>query len=777
MLRDLRIAVRSLRSWRWGALLAILTLAAGIGTTTALYALLRVALSESAVEIEEVDRVVRLHAFNPALGVPRAPVTFDDFDATLAGARSFESIGAYQGVEMAIGGGPEAETVSVMRVSARFFEVLRGRALEGRLLTPADGADGAPVAVVSERTWRRRFAGRRIADAPSIRLDGREHAVVGVLPAAFSFSMIGLAPDVWIPLSRPAEGGARVQVISRLAPGVSWAAAAAELSTLAVPLQEETGWRWTGIPVEHDVRARTGGATVWIFLPAAVVLVIGCVNVACMLLARGLRRETELSVRMALGAGRGAIFRQLFLENSLLAVAAGILGTALAFAGLDFVVRTMIDLKPELAATLSRDFGLLPIALTSSAAACVLFGLVPALRLSRRDVTASLKGSAPAPRVRIAGYGARDLVVFVELALASVLVVITAMAFAIVSVLQDTQIGFALNELAVVRMPARDAAAAAERVRAIGGVTGVALATGIPGDRGAAGTVSSPGGRTTAVSILTIGEGFFDTTGLPILQGRPFGPDETAGAAVAVISESASSALWPGENPVGRQVDVTVRGRQTRVEVIGVTRDAVRMAVPGPQPGAVYRPLDLTAESQVALLARSARPKGIAPHVADAVRPRAGVAPVNVRVPADRARIVPDEAVTMLRLFGAFALIALLLAGSGIFAVVSQSVTQRTAEFGVRLALGATPWRVLRTVLVRELKLIVVALATGTIGTIAMTRSSGFDDAAFIVAVNMNRPEWGLALIGLCGAVAAAACLLATYRIVKLDPSVVLRRL
>jgi ABC-type antimicrobial peptide transport system permease subunit len=218
------------------------------------------------------------------------------------------------------------------------------------------------------------------------------------------------------------------------------------------------------------------------------------------------------------------------------------------------------------------------------------------------------------------------------------------------------------------------------------------------------------------------------------------------------------------------------RARATRLVVIGIARDGIRMAIPATA-GRRLSPLDITVESQVMLLARSRRPKEIARHVADAVRPRDAVAPVHVRALGDMAQRIPAEGITMMRLFGAFALIALLLAGSGIFAVVSQSVTQRTPEFGVRLALGATPWKVLRTVLNRELKLIAAALATGTIGTIAMVGSSGFDDAAFIVAVNMSRPEWGLALIGLCGAVAAIACGLATYRIVKLDPSVVLRRL
>lgn len=774
MLRDVRIAVRALRTWRWGAVLAVLTLGVGIGTTTALSALLRVALSESSVEIEEVDRVVRIYGMNPAVGVRRSSVTFDDFDV-LSRARSFEGIAAYHDVEMAVGTGTQDDVVRVMLVSPRFFDVLRGRAVEGRLFTPADLADDATTAVVSEATWRRRFAGRRVAEGPSLRLNGREHTVIGVLPASFTYSMIGITGDVWIPLSRRAAEGARVMVISRLAPGVPWSSASGELATLAAPNQPEPGWRWGGIPVQQDVRARTGGVTAWIFLPGAVVLIIGCVNVACMLLARGMRRETELSVRMALGAGRGAIFRQLVIENILLGAAAGIIGTALGFAALDLVARTLIETKPEVSAALSGDLGLLPIALISSVAACLLFGVVPAFRLSRRDVASWLKGSAPAARVRVAGYGARDLVVFVELALASVLIVIMAMSFAVFSVLQDTRLGFAVNELLDVRIPAREAAAAAERLRAVGGVTHVALSSSGPGG-GESALASTPGRAATAVSIVEAANGFFETTGVAIVQGRQFLPDETAGAAVTIVSEAVASTLWPGENPLGKALDVTLNGRSTRLVVIGVARDAIRMALPRAQPGQVYRPLDLGAHTDIVLLLRSPRPKEVARQVAAAVQPPGAVAPIRVRVLADTVREIAGG-FKILRLFGAFALIALLLAGSGIFAVVSQSVTQRTSEFGVRLALGATPWHVLRTVLARELKLIAVALATGTVGTIAMTGSSGFDDAAMIVAVNMSRPEWGLALIGLCGAVAFTACLLATYRIVKLDPSVVLRRL
>jgi ABC-type antimicrobial peptide transport system permease subunit len=220
---------------------------------------------------------------------------------------------------------------------------------------------------------------------------------------------------------------------------------------------------------------------------------------------------------------------------------------------------------------------------------------------------------------------------------------------------------------------------------------------------------------------------------------------------------------------------VNERSRSRRLVVVGVARDGIKMAIAGRERANLYRPLNTAIDSDVMLLVRSPRAKAIARDVSAAIRTREE-APARVRFLGDSVR-VPAEGIGIVRLFGAFALIALLLAASGIFAVVSQAVTQRTAEFGVRLALGATPHRVLGTVLARELKLLVAALATGTLGTIAMTRSSGFDDAAFIVAVNTSRPEWGVALIGLCGVVAGLACLFATYRVVKLNPSEVLRRL
>jgi len=775
MFRDFQSAIRALRAWRWGALLAILTLAIGIGTTTALYALLRVALADSSVDIEEVGQVVRIYGENPASDKRRSPVRLDDFEAIQSSAlRSFEALAAYEGVQMSVGGATEDDTVAVMRVSPHFFQVTRARAVEGRLLAGADHTNGSLVAVVSEVTWRRRFAGRRIEDAPSIRLNGRDHRVIGVLPASFSFPMIGISADVWIPLVHGnAQDETFVSVISRLAPGAEWASAAGALATLAPPNQPEAGWRWGGVPVQQDVRARTGGSTVLVFMPAVVVLIIGCVNVACMLLGRGIRRDNELSVRLALGASRGAIFRQLFIENTILGAAAGIVGTALAFGALDLVVRTVIRLKPELAAKLSGDFALLPIGLVASLVACVLFGLVPAFRLSRRDLTSFLKGGASAPRVRVAGYGGRDLIVFVELALASVLVVITAMSLAVFSVLQETTIGFAADELLSVRLRGRDAAAAAERVRAVRDVRGISVASDIPSG-GAVGRASAVGGVSGPVSIIAAGEGFFATVGLPIVRGRSFLPDETRDAAVAIVAETTARRLWPDEDPLGREIDVDERGGSRRLVVVGVARDGIKMAMAGRERANLYRPLSAPIDSDVTLFVRSPRAKAIARDVSAAIK-SGEEGSTQVRYLGDSAR-VPAEGIGIVRLFAGFALIALLLAASGIFAIVSQSVAQRTAEFGVRLALGATPWRVLGTVLARESKLLVAALGTGTLGTVAMTRSSGFDDAAFIVAVSTSRPEWGVALIGLCGVVAGFACLLATYRIVKLDPSVVLRR-
>ena len=241
--------------------------------------------------------------------------------------------------------------------------------------------------MVSDRLWRTSFGGRALGDAV-LMLDGTPRTVVGVLPPEFGFPWLGIDADVWVPMrAGPGAAERRVSVIGRIKSDRTWAAASAELAELARPRNASGAWTWSAIPVQDDVRKKTGLGFALMFGPALIVLLIGCTNVACMLFARGIERDVELSVRSALGATRGRIMRELIAENLVLATAGGTLGCALAIGMLKVIASQMAQFQPATAARLAGDATLLPIAFAFSVVACVLFGTLPAVRLSRRDIT------------------------------------------------------------------------------------------------------------------------------------------------------------------------------------------------------------------------------------------------------------------------------------------------------------------------------------------------------------------------------------------------------
>ena len=474
------------------------------------------------------------------------------------------------------------------------------------------------------------------------------------------------------------------------------------------------------------------------------------------------------------------------MESLVLASLGGIGGAAVAI-GLMRVLASSIfaTVKPSIAAQLGTYPMLLPVAVASTALACLLFGTIPALRLSRRDVSASLKGVASPSRVRVAGYGGRDLVVFVELGLAVMLVMVTAMYFSAFSALRLTTVPFAADELIAVPVAARDLAVVCDRVSAVPGVDRIAVASAMPGGpRSLSARLRAATGRVATADVTFADNSYFAAIGLPIVRGRGFERSEAAAnAPVAVVSESAARLLWPDAEPIGQSLKVSAPGADAHVTVVGVSRDAVDRPVLGLQPGAyprsrwpsavaVYRPLDVAANGEYALLVRTGNARALRLPVAAAARHSGTVPMPRAVVAGEHIRFVPSHDAWSVRLVGGFALVALLLAGSGIFGVISQSVAQRTREFALRIALGATRGRVLRMVLRREGKLIAAALFAGSVGTAALAATL-FPELVWISAMY---PAWPAMLIGSCGAVAAIACAFATYRIVRLDPWLGLRR-
>ena len=775
MLREIRYGVRSLVRWRFDAAIAIATLTIGIGTATSLYVFLRAAASGQTPRIEDLDSVGRIYASSRSLSVERAPLTMGDAQSLLQTTSSFDAIGAYSSSDRAIRRGAASVVVAVGQVTPGFFEVFRARPSRGRLLSANDARSREPVVVLSDSFWRKHLDGGPPGET-TVSIDGAAWTVIGVLPPEFRFPLLGITADVWMWMPPDAEPASRsVSVFARLAKGVSWTAAAAELGARARVRAPGDLWTWRAIPIGEDLGKRLGTASAIFLGPALVVLLIGCVNVSCMLLARGLERHVELSVRYALGATRARLIRQLLSEHLLLAGCGGVLGYALAIGLLRLISVSMPAVQAEFIPDLSLDASTLVVALGMSLLASILFGTLPAVRASHRDVAPSLKGEPAGSGGRFVGYHSRDLVVFVELALAVVLVVVAALWLKLFAELQRVTPAFAAAQIVAASVAAADVNTAPDAVASVPGVTGVALASSLPGGRSAVVQLETPG-RLARARRVDVQPSFFQTIGLRILRGRSFEPSEAnAHAAAVVVSQAVASSLWLEEDPLGARVAVRSAAGNAVAVVIGVSADAMTLgalAGTGVVPPEIYMRFDPRLTREPVLLARVdgeahafVRPIEVALN---------GGGPEVTRVTAlmDDRQFARDEGLFLVRMIGVFGLIALGLAASGIFAVLSQSVSQRTVEFGVRMAMGATPREVLLMVIRREAKLIVAAVVTGAAGTVLVTRAV----FAELVTISGQDVQLWIAVLVLCGGVAAAAAALATRRIVRLDPWVVLRR-
>ena len=774
MFAEFRFAARALSRWRVGGLAAMLTLSIGIGTTTAVYALTRVMVADFS-GVPDLDRLARVYAASPALGVERAPVAFSDVDSTLSSFASFAAIGAYRQETVTIGSGVAERNVTGGCAAPAFFTAMGVSPVAGRLFTSTDLDAGRPVAILSEGLWRRDFAGGSL-NAATIVVDGVERAIVGVMPRTFWYSFVAVDADVWVPLVRtPRRASAAVTVFARLRPGVAWSAAASELGA-----RGRAPWTWRAIPIQDDVRRRAATAYAFTLGPALLLLIIGCVNVACMLMARGIERDAEFSVRRALGATRLRIVRQLFTENALLAAGGGAIGCGLAVAILRIVSSTLAAEQPILAERIAAGFDLLPLALIATMASCVLFGTLPAVRLSRRDIAAALNGVPAKYRVHIAGYGARDLVVFFEMGSAVALVIFAAMIFALFGELRGATPLFPAEQVVSVDVRSADVRTVREQVLAVPGVTGVTIASVMPGStivRSRAAKIETDAGAGALVSRIPADASLFDTLGVPVLRGRSFASTEVGTAAgVVVLSEGAARAIAPNGDALGMRVRITERTTATAI-VIGVSRDVVNygaLSRAGLVPPEVYVPYEPPPAGDAVLLARVAgNPHAVIRAIASAALLPSDVRRLQPRIVSENLKLGNAGGGIVMSMFGMFSLVALLLAASGVFGVISQSVAQRTREFGIRMALGAAPPRVLAMVLARESKLIVAALATGAAITVGLTDSM----FAELAALSIVRPALWFEVTALCGGLAALAVFLATRRILRLAPIIALRHL
>ncbi|HET9793315.1 MAG TPA: ABC transporter permease [Thermoanaerobaculia bacterium] len=801
-LQDLRFGLRGFRRNPVFAAVAVLTLAIGIGATTAilsavnpiLFAPLPYPRPGRIAAIEETGR-----------DGSRGDGTFAMYRRFSERARSFEAIAVCRPWTPTVTGADPPQRLAGQRVSADYFRVLGVPPTLGRdFRAPDDRFHGPNVVILSDALWRRRFAGDRAILGRTIELDGDPYSVIGVMPNRFE-NVLSPSAELWAPLqydpALPPQGrewGHHLRTVARLRPGTAVRRAGEEVDALGRALITERRpetydpeTRFRAVPLRDELTRGVRPALLAVIGAAALVLVIACVNVTNLLLARGVQRRGEFALRAALGAGRGRLIRQLLTEGVVLATAGGAAGTLLAAFG----VRALAALgPPELprVGAIEVDRFVLFSGLAITGLVAVAFGTIPALQAARSDPHRDL----PKASGRVAGgrRRARSLLVVAEVAIALVLLVASGLLLRSIERLFAVPLGFDPSHLLTMQVQEsghrfdtdearhRFFERALDEVRRVAGVESAALTSQLPlsGDRDQYGasfeaTPTRPP-ETYGAFRYAVSPGYLETMRIPLRRGRPLdehdGPDAPR---VAVISESLAKLQFPGKSPIGGRLRIGGGDDSPPYTIVGVVGDVKQTSLALTSSEAVYTTPNQwrRADGAMSLVVRA---HGDAAALAPAVR--RAIWAVDRDQPIVRVATMDDllaasaaERRFVLILFEAFALGALALSAAGIYGVLSGSVAERTREMGVRAALGASRRDILSLVLGQGMKLAGLGIAIGLAAAALSTRAI----AALLFGVSRLDPVTHAGVIALLGAVSAIACGLPAWRAARVDPATTLR--
>ncbi len=797
--QDLRYAVRALRRSPGLALMAVLCMGLGIGAVTSMFSTAEAFTFRPLPQVRDADRVV--HVWESPTGSPRgydglSPAAYREARAL----RVFSDLTAARNWDANITGNDIPERVRAERVSFNFLRAVGHAPLLGRDFTLAD-EDAGRVVILSYGLWQRRFGGDRGIVGRVVRINGEGYTVVGVLPEDFVFPPGAqlLAPLALTPADWAVHRGQGVFAMGRLAPGVTPAQAQAAVAALGARLAADypatnAGWEMQAEPAEPYFGSGPRPFMMVLLAAGAFVLLIACANVANLLLARATAHRRELAVRVALGASRGRLVRQLLAESLLVSLVGAVLGILGALWSLDALANAVpVEVRAYIPGfgQLQLDWRAMIFAVVAAVGSGVLFGLIPAFSAARLDVQASLKEGA---RGEVGGAGAgrtRAALVVAEVALALMLLVGASQMLATFRHLALTDPGFQTDGVLTlgVTLPRTDYPrdsdvvqfyrSLEDRVATLPGVQAVGSTTVLPlsWNESAEGveTEDRPLRRredAPMIGMRQVSPGYLSALGISLVSGRaPTAQDDADAPPVAVVSEAAARLLWPGVSPLGKRFRAD---SGLWIQVVGVARD-VR---PNPLIGGGFRAVAYFANRQfpargLLLVVRAAGdPAGLAGPIQRVIasldtRLAAGDVMPMRRVVA--AAISPQSATAQTLVLAA--LVALVMASVGIFGVMAHSVTQRTQEIGVRVALGASPRGVLALVLGRALKLAAIGIGIGLVGTLALSRGL----QAILVGSSATDPLALGAVALVLVAVALVASWVPALRAAKVDPMEALR--
>ncbi len=797
--QDLRYSLRQLRRNPGFTMVAILTLALGIGATTAIFSVVDAVLLRP-LPFSHSEQLVSLWETNARLKYDQIAVTGPDYLAWKGQSQVFSSLAAGAIYDPTLTGAGEPEHLFGVKVTPNFFKVLGVQPAIGRAFMPKEGVgQQAHVVILKYQLWQRKFGGDRSIVGKSITLDGEKFTVIGIMPENSPFPQIwGITgPYSYVPFSTDelakSKAGHRLWVIGRLKPGVTLGQSRAVMATIAERLAREDPKTNKGVGVNvqtlhEEVEHGMGWPLVMLLIAVGFLLLIACVNVANMLLSRASRRRREMAVRLAVGARRGRILRQLLTESALLALFGCIPGLVLAYyAKYWLIFLSPLGMIPQ-TTPIDLNFEVLAFVATVAVATGILFGLAPAVQASRTNIEKSLKEGARSSE----GAGSNRLrkgLVALEVALALVLLIGTGLMTRSMEYLFSQRLGFNLKDVLALntdlpesRYPKGAQQLALDRsvlrrVEALPGVKSAAFTTILPMWSGGGGAVrleGQPGSSQPIRGAIAglVSPGYFQTLGIPLVRGRLFtDADFAVSGQIAVVDQTFVRTFWPNQDPIGKrfQIGLGPDFEHRWYSVVGVVGNIRENPVSRAQP-TVYLP---EASAYGTLIVRTAvEPSSLIKDVETQVWKVDKDLPFYKVATLEQIRSGTLGSFSYLSaLMGIFSLICLLLAAVGIYAVLAFLVGERTHEIGIRMALGAEKTDVLRMVIRQALAPVLIGIGIGIAAALGLARFL----SSMLFGVKPTDPPTYIAVSLILVAVALLACYVPARRATKVDPMVALR--
>ncbi len=807
LLKDLRYGLRSLLKQPGFTVIAVITLALGIGANTAMFSVINAVLLRP-LPYQDPSRLVTIWEESPERGLYQLPISYANYRDWIDQNRVFEQISAYTFTNLNLTGAGEPARLSTVRTSASLFSLIGATPQLGRtFLTEEDKEGGNRVVILGHGLWQSRFGSDASIVGKSLTLNNQSYTVVGVMSPNFQFPVgfgylgrvLNDPTDLYVPIAatgtEASRGNYSFFALGRLKPGVTIDQARAEMTTIERRLEQQypdsnTGIGISLIPTQEQTVKEIRPALLVLLVAVAFMLLIACANIANLLLARAASRQKEIAIRTALGASRLRVLRLLLAESLMLSLAGGLLGLLLAFWGTDALMALTPDNIPRLneVGVDARVFGF---TLAVSLVTGIFFGLIPAIHASKPDLNEALKEGSRGAMGSSAGKRTRSILVAVEVALSLVLLIGAGLMIKSFARLQQVNLGFNPDKVLAVtltlsqsRYPeAREQAAffqeTLDRLQSLPGVQSAGATTALPltlelsgSDFRIEGHPEPEAGKEMLIHTRSVSPGYFGTLGISLLKGRDFSDRDNSDAPkTAIINNELARTYFSNEDPLGKRV--TFDDGQSWISIVGVIGDVKQLGLDESAKPEVYFPYLQVSEPSMSLVVRTGSdPLTLAAAVKNQIQT------IDKDLPIDEAKTMEQllaESVSGRRfnmlLLSVFALVALVLAVVGIYGVMSYTVTQRTHEIGIRVAIGAQPRDVFRMVIGQGMMLAMIGVAFGLVGAFGLTRLM----TSMLFGVEPTDPATFIGIAVLLIGVALAACYIPGRRATKVDPLVALR--